>query len=782
MAISTTLTFTEKMTKQISSIMKYLDGLIGTLDEAEDAADSLEDALDGIDADAIDACEFALSQMQDEAEKVARELKDVDKAADSIDTKKIGRLERALREAAVAGEETAQALDYVETVAGPLEQVGALSLAASAAIGAGMYGLGSLSHSLNLKPLQAQLHATEQQMAKITEQVHKLYTSGLVETFDEARDSFGLFRRVLDGTDEEIRKIVEGSIGLEKITLGQISREDISKTLSVLEDEWNVGGMKGLDMIAFVVQQTQGDVSALLETIQEFGPNFKEAGISAERMVGMLLSVGDDFAKHGEAFTQAFTINLKRALDENALQALEPLFGEKKLFAFLDQLATGGKQAEKAIMAITAGIASIQDEAVRADVMSKLFKGPFEELGDESILKMLNAKPLEDFAGRAEEITELVQDDWLAMVNEMKLALKPIGDEVLNVAKPIFGFLTNMLKGIGDFAKNHPLLTKIAIGFMMILAAILAVVGVIALLGAMAMFAIGGIVAMQLAMSGFSFASLAALWPIILIILALVAVGWFLYNNWSTISSYLVAAWEWVKNSGAAVMAAISAAIQWAVDLWTNSFNSFVGFLSYLWGAIQTGFVHAFTTVGNWLNNWISGLFESGQRMILTIVDGILSVKDKIVGAITSVFNWVDRFLPHSDAELGPLSRLTDSGMAIPETMAIGVEAAGDSLVGAMGDVLGHVPTFDVLTPVFMQPSTPVASLAPSTIEQASSVSGGQNGAAAYIDFRPNIQVQLETQGVKDEKDIRRWAEELAEVLAEELHHVLTGYGVKVLD
>ncbi|MBO8164223.1 MAG: hypothetical protein H0Z34_10970 [Brevibacillus sp.] len=53
-----------------------------------------------------------------------------------------------------------------------------------------------------------------------------------------------------------------------------------------------------------------------------------------------------------------------------------------------------------------------------------------------------------------------VSNEWQAMTNEMKLAFEPVGNAVLDVAKPIVSFIADMTRGIGEFAQEHPLITK----------------------------------------------------------------------------------------------------------------------------------------------------------------------------------------------------------------------------------------------------------------------------------------------------------------------------------
>ncbi|WP_339167092.1 phage tail tape measure protein [Brevibacillus sp. FSL L8-0520] len=774
MALTTTLAFQERMTKQLSSITKYLGSVLDSLDEVEDAASDFEQALDHLDHIPVVDLFDAFSDVHDEAAKAAKKVDLVEGAVDAVDSKEISRLEKALREAAKAGDEAAESLEYVDKVAGHMEEIGGLMAAGGAVVTAGLSAAAvsayDMDHSLDL--LQARVGATDAEMVSMSKSVEQLFTSGLVETPQEAAESFGRFRDLLKGTDDDIRKVAEGAVSLEKISLGDLDQDSIAKALDMMQNQWGTDAVKGLDMIAKTYDVANDRADDLLDTIWEYSPQFKEAGISAEKMMGMFVAGADkafNFDKLGDAFKESFGIRLNKALDENALGALEGIFGKDKLFKMLDQIKAGGKEAEQAIIAITTGIASIKDQGLQDDVLSKVFGTQYEDVGRDALMAMLNAGPLEDFAGKSEVIADQVASDWLAMANEMQLAFKPVGDAVLDIAKPIVKLLADITKGIGDFSKEHPLITKIAVGFLMVVAALALLAAPLVFLAGIWMPVQTGFAAMSAAMGGFGIASLSALWPILLVIaavIALIAAGWWLYENWDMVSAYLVAAWEWVKNAGIAAWEGISAYLNTVIAFWKGIFTAFTQFItgdwSGAWETIKTTFLNAFTTIDGWFGGWISGLFESGQKIITTIVDGILSVKDKVADALSSVFEWADQFLPHSDADLGPFSRLTDSGMAIPETMAIGVEASGDSLASAMESSFSKVPSY-----------TP--SLANTGVAQAAV--GEQNAGSTYVDFRPTIAVTLQTNSIQSKQDADNLAEQLAEILAEKLGHVLVGTG-----
>lgn len=101
--------------------------------------------------------------------------------------------------------------------------------------------------------------------------------------------------------------------------------------------------------------------------------------------------------------------------------------------------------------------------------------------------------------------------------------------------------------------------------------------------------------------------------------------------------------------------------------------------------------VNAFIWVGEAIGNtvgWIVtafeklsnfNLFDAGVSLIKSFANGILSVFELPGKVVDQAFAFIGKLLPHSDAQTGPLSTLTDSGASIMTTMASGAQGAAPS-------------------------------------------------------------------------------------------------------
>lgn len=96
-----------------------------------------------------------------------------------------------------------------------------------------------------------------------------------------------------------------------------------------------------------------------------------------------------------------------------------------------------------------------------------------------------------------------------------------------------------------------------------------------------------------------------------------------------------------------------------------------------LWAKVKGAFSDGIESIKTWLANF--SLFESGKKIIDTLVSGIKSMASAPVQAVQGAFSKVRDMLPFSDAKVGPLSELTKSGQAIMSTIGSGIKKAGST-------------------------------------------------------------------------------------------------------
>lgn len=204
--------------------------------------------------------------------------------------------------------------------------------------------------------------------------------------------------------------------------------------------------------------------------------------------------------------------------------------------------------------------------------------------------------------------------------------------------------------------------------------------------------------------------------PILLAITAIAVAAFLIYKNWDTVKAWLIQAWAvvsskfmeyWtiIQNFGLGVWESLKNAASIAVEFWKNIFNGVVSWFSNL------------------------SLYDSGMKIIETLVSGIKAMASYPIDAIKSIFGKMAEYLPHSDADKGPLSTLSASGAAIVETMAQGArQAATGTNIGAVA-ADGFSP-IGKITPIGSSPSTGGSTITYAPTIYVSGPDAAQNKAA----------------------------------------------------
>jgi len=241
--------------------------------------------------------------------------------------------------------------------------------------------------------------------------------------------------------------------------------------------------------------------------------------------------------------------------------------------------------------------------------------------------------------------------------------------------------------------------------------------------GAASAGAAGGIGVATGATTAFGASLWAALGPILAVVagVALVAGGaYLLIKHWDKVSGFFVGLWEGIKGAFSAawdwlvnlfrsgiewIKSVIFGASDWIlaavalfmpfigipalvikhwdgiktffVELWGNVKASFTNFLSWIGGAVEA-FIAPFKKIAGSIADFFGGLFGtakgSGEKLSETFASGIHANSNAPALAFGQSLSGIDSQLPHSDAKEGPLSRLTESGRALTETFAAGMD------------------------------------------------------------------------------------------------------------
>ena len=177
-----------------------------------------------------------------------------------------------------------------------------------------------------------------------------------------------------------------------------------------------------------------------------------------------------------------------------------------------------------------------------------------------------------------------------------------------------------------------------------------------------------------------------ALGPILLIVAgvaALIAIGYVLYRNWSTIWKGIQAAvsfvWDWIKNNWPLLLAIITGPIGIAVLLIVRNFDTIKGAILAVWDWIKTNWplllailtgpfglaVLFITRHFDDLVSFFQGLPSRIGSAVAGMWNGILDAFRTVINGVIDLWNRLHFTLPHID--LGPLGTIGGGTIGVPQ-------------------------------------------------------------------------------------------------------------------
>ena len=183
-------------------------------------------------------------------------------------------------------------------------------------------------------------------------------------------------------------------------------------------------------------------------------------------------------------------------------------------------------------------------------------------------------------------------------------------------------------------------------------------------------------------------------------------------NLLNDIRDLIVTAFEFIK---AQVTLFVNTVIQWFTNLYNrlvggsivpDMVNGIIRWFTQLWERVQEIVVRLVNRAIDLINDLknrvlgiigdlVGGMYERGAGMVAAFERGIMDRLQGLLDAARRLAQQIRDLLPGSDAKTGPLSDLTASGRALPDTLAAAISrgaptaiSAVESMAGGLTDVL----------------------------------------------------------------------------------------------
>lgn len=506
-------------------------------------------------------------------------------------------------------------------------------------IGAGstMVAVASVFDSA-LSSIQAQTGATEEDMVGLEKVLDNIYKNNYGEGYEDIANSISKVKNSLgDISDEELQNVTESALALRDVFGVDVSES--VRAVQALMKNFDITSEEAFDMIAEGFQNGLDFSNEFIDTLNEYSPQFKKMGLSAEDMFAIMQEGADTGAWNLDKVGDAMKELSIRVIDgsETTKTGFEQIGLNAEEMA--NKFAVGGESARSALQETVDALAAVEDPLQQNLAGVNLFGTMWEDLGPEVVLQMADIRDASyETAGAMDRLKDAKYDNLKSDLEELSRNFLSIAKDLGEILMPyVRDFVQRVQELVERFANMDEATQKV----------ILAIAGVIALIGPLlSLFGqIAGIVSTVSGLiggaGGLSAVMAALTGPIGLVI---AAVG-LLFAAWVTNFGGIRDATTSIFES---ISSIISSTWSFIVSLWDSNFlmlrtivETWWTNLELYWGMIFdtiSGIFEVFALVfqGDWQGAWdkVKEIFRNIFNTVVEILKNVLSL---IIGIIINI-------------------------------------------------------------------------------------------------------------------------------------------------
>lgn len=604
---------------------------------------------------------------QEEAERLNRELEEQNEELEN-ERIALALVEQAQREHEQAVEDARAELDqFGESVSGAMDKVKTGMLALGGATIAGATYAVKLSDEFDkaLNILMTKTGASKDEMEALDEAMTNVYSNNFGESIQDVAESMAIVKTNTNLAGKELESITEYAI-LMRDTFDFEVNESI-RAVNSLMDQFGVTAEEAYNLIAQGAQNGLNQNDDLMDIVNEYSIQFKNAGYSAEDMFNMLKNGAEtgtwSVDKLGDALKE-FNIRASDGTVSEALINNAEIFGltTKEAEALSKEVETGNVGAYQSLLD---KLKEVDDDAKRYQLGVAMYGTMWEDLGEETVFALMNTQgEISKTADALNTINEMRYDDIGSALQGLGRTLQtdlvePIGDElkpyivdvieyVQENSPQIKEILSNIVQKVGEFVG---FIVNNGSEIISVIAGITA--GLIAWnVGNMIMTVVSAIKAFQLANEGATVAQ--ALLnvvmnanPIMLIVTAIIAVVTALVTFIATnedARNKIVEIWNKIKEVAGTVFGVLVTfftetvpnAIMSFKDIAVSVFTNIVDFVKNNWQSLLLLIINPFAGAFALAYEHCEGFRAFVDNFVLTIKNFFINMGTSIVNFFTS--------------------------------------------------------------------------------------------------------------------------------------------------
>ena len=635
-----------QLASRIQDLSDELDENRDTLEAAERAARDLIDAQDDT-ADAYEALQRTISKQQGDLEALQREYANLvlEQGESSDEAQELaGRISRLSGELGENRQQLENAERAADRLGDTMEDAGqqaedssegytvlknVIANLATEAISKAVDAFKELATEGDsaLAMLEARTGATSSEMEGFEDVMYEVYNANYGESLGDVSEKLSTVIQMTDDLDNaSLANVTKNAIALEDVFGFDIMES--MRGVNSLMDQFGITSDQAFNLIVQGAQKGLNQNDDLLDTINEYSVQFKNAGYSADDMFNMLANGVESGTwsvdKLGDAVKE-FNIRMSDGSAKDAVEALG--FSWEKVS---EDWGKGGDSAKEVFNMLVNELDGLETTTEGYNIGVGLLGTMYEDLGQEAVLALSNTEGAINSASDA-----MAQMDGAAY-DTLESSLSQLGRTVkAEVVQPIAEKLTPAIKDSVNFVNERvgPAVEWL-LSHLPEVGIILGTIG--SVIAAMKWGSIvGQISKISGAFSGFKTAIAAIPGPVLAIIAIVAALAAGFMYLWETNEDFrnnVTAVWEELQGSFSELGGKIS-----------DMLNQLMPLISEIASTVLTAFGQIAEAVLPILIQLISELLP----VIIGLIDQLLPVLTQIIESVLTVLvDVINQLLP----------------------------------------------------------------------------------------------------------------------------------------
>ena len=318
-----------------------------------------------------------------------------------------------------------------------------------------------------LAKLEARTGATGDKMKGFEDVMYEVYNANYGESLGDVQEKLSKVIEMTDDLDNaSLAKVTKNAIALEDVFGFDVSES--MRAVNSLMDQFGITSDEAFNLVVQGAQNGLNQNDDLLDTINEYSVQFKDAGYSADDMFNMLANGTESGTwsvdKLGDAVKE-FNIRMS---DGTASDYLADLGVDAE--AVMKQFNEGGPEAQKAIGTVMDAILECDDATLQYQAGVGLFGTMWEDLGADTVASLMDTEgAISRTSDAMEKMDSAAYDTLEGSLSQLGRTVKsevvqPIADKLVPVIKDSVDTVTEKVGPAVDWLLDNLPYVGIALG------------------------------------------------------------------------------------------------------------------------------------------------------------------------------------------------------------------------------------------------------------------------------------------------------------------------------